>query len=41
VAGGPASSTSTEIAAWVAANYAAQTVGGVTVYDLSPATDTA
>lgn len=29
------SSVSAEIAAWVAANYTAQTVGGVTVYDLS------
>ncbi|MEV0127604.1 glycosyltransferase family 39 protein [Dactylosporangium sp. NPDC050688] len=29
------SSVSAEITAWVAANYTAQTVGGVTVYDLS------
>ncbi|MFF5233888.1 glycosyltransferase family 39 protein [Dactylosporangium sp. NPDC000521] len=29
------SSVSAEIAAWVAANYTAQTVGGITVYDLS------
>ena len=35
--GGPGSgaSTSAEIAAWVEANFAAQTVGGQTVYDLA------
>ncbi len=35
------SSESTEIAAWVAATYTAQTVDGVTLYDLSAAVDTA
>ncbi|GAA2143229.1 glycosyltransferase family 39 protein [Nocardioides koreensis] len=36
--GGPnaSGSTSTEIAAWVAASFEARTVDGVTVYDLSP-----
>ena len=35
--GGPggSSGTSTAIATWVAANFTAKTVGGVTVYDLS------
>ena len=31
------SNTSQEIAAWVAANFEAQTVGGVTLYDLTQA----
>ncbi len=35
--GGPQSSSSTSaIAQWVASNFTAQTVGGVTVYDLTP-----
>lgn len=36
--GGPSASgsTSTEIATWVATSFEAQTVDGVTVYDLSP-----
>ena len=33
--GGTAESTSAQIAAWVAANYPATTVGGQTVYDLT------
>jgi len=39
-AGGPGggSSTGSEIQAWVEANFTATTVGGVTVYDLTPAT---
>ena len=32
--GGDSDSTSSQIAAWVAANYTATTVGGQTVYDL-------
>jgi hypothetical protein len=32
--GGGSGSSGTQIAAWVAANYTAQTVGGQTVYDL-------
>lgn len=32
------SSASQVIATWVAANFTAQTVGGVTVYDLAPTT---
>ena len=37
--GGPQASSSTSaIAQWVASNFTAQTVGGVTVYDLTPAT---
>jgi 4-amino-4-deoxy-L-arabinose transferase-like glycosyltransferase len=32
------SSASAEIAAWVAQNYAAQTIDGITMYDLSGAT---
>jgi 4-amino-4-deoxy-L-arabinose transferase-like glycosyltransferase len=34
-AGGQASSTTGEISSWVAAHYSAQTIGGVTVYDLT------
>ncbi len=34
------SSASSEIAAWVAASFPAETVGGTTVYDLSPGTTT-
>ena len=36
--GGPSTSgsSSSEIATWVAATFEPQTVGGVTVYDLSP-----
>jgi hypothetical protein len=34
------SSASSEIAAWVASNFTAQTVDGVTVYDLTPVTGT-
>lgn len=39
-AGGPggSSGTSSAISTWVAANYSARTVGGVTVYDLSTST---
>jgi len=39
-AGGPggSSGTSSAISTWVAANFTAETVGGVTVYDLSSAT---
>lgn len=33
--GGNASSTSSEITAWVAANYTAKTIDGTTMYDLS------
>ena len=33
--GGGANSTASQISAWVAANFTAQTVGGVTVYDLT------
>jgi hypothetical protein len=33
--GGSSESTSAQIAAWVAANYPATTVGGQTVYDLT------
>jgi len=33
--GGDSDSTSAQIAAWVAANYPATTVGGQTVYDLT------
>jgi hypothetical protein len=33
--GGSGSSTSSAITAWVEANFTAQTVGGVTLYDLS------
>jgi hypothetical protein len=33
--GGTSTSATSEIAAWVAANYTAQTVGNTTVYDLS------
>jgi len=33
--GGSSDSTSAQIAAWVAANYPATTVGGQTVYDLT------
>ena len=33
--GGPGGDTSNEIATWVAATFTAQTVDGVTVYDLS------
>lgn len=35
------SNATSEIAAWVASTYTAQTVGGVTVYDLSTATASA
>ena len=33
--GGGANSAASQISAWVAANFTAQTVGGVTVYDLT------
>jgi hypothetical protein len=33
--GGTTSSTSSQIASWVSANFTSQSVGGVTVYDLT------
>ena len=33
--GGTASSSTDEISSWVAAHYSAETIGGVTVYDLT------
>jgi hypothetical protein len=33
--GGSSSSTSSAISAWVSAHFTSQTVGGVTVYDLT------
>jgi hypothetical protein len=33
--GGQSSSSTAEISSWVAARYRAQTIGGVTVYDLA------
>jgi hypothetical protein len=33
--GGQGSSTTDEISSWVASHYSAQTIGGVTVYDLA------
>jgi hypothetical protein len=33
--GGGGSSTSSAISSWVSANFTSQTVGGVTVYDLT------
>ncbi len=38
---GGGSGTSSQIASWVANNFTAQTVGGVTIYDLSSATSSA
>jgi hypothetical protein len=32
--GGTSSSTTDEISSWVASHYSAETIGGVTVYDL-------
>ena len=35
--GGGGTSSSSEISSWVSANFTSQTVGGVTVYDLTSA----